>query len=96
MQPLLWQDHASSMGEKARIFGPRSSAVTVGSSQSGQSIEGNSFPKLRPRPLPVDSDPPCSALARPNSPSDTFKVCSLVNVTFVFVGCPSISWAKQR
>lgn len=75
------------MGEKARMLGPRSSAVTVGSTPF-QNI--NTFQltvPLRAVPWPIPAVPVTRL---------RFGVCSLVDVTFVFVGCLFISWAKRH
>lgn len=85
------------IGEKARMLGPRSSAVTVGSSQGGQTVlKATPFQNvstlqltvmLHGMPWPIPAVPVMHL---------KFGVCSFVNVTFVFVSCLFISWAKQH
>lgn len=60
------------MGEKARMFGARSSAVTGRSSQGGQTSA-----RAPPLHSVSDSDAPCCASARVSSPSDVFEVWGL-------------------
>lgn len=75
------------MGEKARMLGPRSSAVAVGSTLFQNINTFRLTATLRAVPWPVPAAPAMRL---------RFGVCSLVDVTFVFVGCLFISWAKRH